>query len=303
MYHMDTFISGGEMMSFSAPPLHRLDTSSSIRNEARILTVLLTEVTVLGRLTSAVTSIVNAMEADGATKHLHDALSAYLPAVPVASTALASKLLDTNIAIDVLDGLQEFHARLTLARGMAVAFCREPSDMRHKGGVHIEVLAGAWRDLSNQTSSLLEHLRVSAGQRMQGASSDRADISAILSACAHGGAPCLMRDGSVEVPGMAERRKETRWPVDWSVTVLLGPSDVEATVRDISRSGICLLMDAGAVAIGETICMALAGGRRLVGTVVWCSGELYGFRLSAPLIDGDPVLLAAEAAVQCSPFA
>ena len=305
MSDLDAVLSSDELMSFGAAPLHPgWDAASAIRSEVRTVKLLLAEVTVLGRHISAVTSIVNAMEADGVTRHLHDALLTYRPADPIVSTALAAKLLDTNVAIDVLERLQEFHARLTLALGMTVAFCRNPRDIRHKGGVHIEVLAGAWRDLSSHTSSLLGSLRVCAGQcETPDASRDRSDIAVILSTCAKGGSPCLTRDGSIEVPGMAERRKETRWPVDWCAMVLLGPSDVEATVLNISLSGICLRLDEGEVTIGQTICMALAGGRRLVGTVVWCRRELYGFRLSVPLLDGDPIVLAAQAAVQYSPFA
>ena len=305
MSGLESFFSDDELMSLSAAPLHpSWDAVSAIRSEVRILKLLLAEVTILGRHISSVTSIVNAMEADGATRHLHDALLTYRPADPIVSTALAAKLLDTNVAIDVLEQLQEFHARLTLTLTMTVAFCRNPRDMRHKGGVHIEVLAGAWRDLSRHAASLLEALRVAAGEgETPDALRDRSDIAIILSTCANGGSPCVKLDGSIEVPGMAERRKETRWPVDWGATVLLGPSDVEATVLNISHSGICLRLDEGEVTIGQTICMALAGGRRLVGTVVWCRRELYGFRLSVPLLDGDPIVLAAQAAVQYSPFA
>ena len=304
MSGIDTFISSDELISFEASSLpNDWNALSATRIEVRIATLLLIEVTVLGRHISAVTSIVNAMEADGATRHLHDALLTYRPADPLVSTALAAKLLETNVAFDVLERLHEFHARLTLSLGMTVAFCRNPSDIHHNGGVHLEVLAGVWRDLSSHTSCLLASLRVAAGQcETPDASQDCSEIAVILSTCAKGGSPCLTRDGSIEVPGMAERRKETRWPVAWCAMVLLGPSDVEATVLNISRSGICLRMDEGDVAIGETLCMALAGGRRLVGTVIWCRGELYGFRLSVPLLDGDPIILSAQAAVQCSPF-
>ena len=305
MSGLDAFLSSDDLMSFSAAPLHPgWDAVSAIRSEVRIVKLLLAEVTVLGRHISAVTSIVNAMEADGATRHLHDALLTYRPADPIVSTALAAKLLDTNVAINVLERLQEFHARLTLALGMTVAFCRNPSNIRHNGGVHLEVLAGVWRDLSSHTSCLLASLRVAAGQcETPDASQDCSDIAVILSTCANGRSPCLTRDGSVEVPGMAERRKEARWSVAWCITVLLGPSDAEATVLNISRSGISLRMDEATAVIGETICTKLPGGRRLVGTVAWCSGALYGFRLSVPLLDGDPIILAAQAAVQCSPFA
>ena len=255
MSGLESFFSDDELMSLSAAPLHpSWDAVSAIRSEVRILKLLLAEVTILGRHISSVTSIVNAMEADGATRHLHDALLTYRPADPIVSTALAAKLLDTNVAIDVLEQLQEFHARLTLALTMTVAFCRNPRDMRHKGGVHIEVLAGAWRDLSRHAASLLEALRVAAGEgETPDALRDRSDIAIILSKCANGGSPCVKLDGSIEVPGMAERRKETRWPVDWGATVLLGPSDVEATVLNISHSGICLRLDEGEVTIGQTI--------------------------------------------------
>ena len=262
---LNSFLTCDELISFSLVPLqHDWDAVSVSRSEVRIVKLLLTEVTVLGRQISAVTSIVNAMEADRATRHLHDALLTYRPADPIVSTALAAKLLETNVSIDVLERLQEFHARLTLALSMTVAFCRNPSDMRarHKGGVHIEVLAGAWRDLSSHTSSLLASLRVAAGQcETPDALRDRSDIALILSRCANGRSPCLTQDGSVEVPGMAERRKEARWSVDWCVTVLLGPSDVEATVLNISRSGISLRMDEATAVLGETICMKLRGGR------------------------------------------
>ena len=121
-----------------------------------------------------------------------------------------------------------------------------------------------------------------------------ARLTADLKACMNGGAPCLMNDGSVEVPGLAERRRETRWTVNWRAVLLLGPDESEAIVRDISRSGIGLKTGI-ALSRGESITFCLSSTRVLRGAVMWVDRDLYGIRLNIPLEADDDIILAAQA--------
>ena len=289
------FLNGDELLEFPvASPAWTGRAMQPAVDTARVLAIALAEIETLGRLIGATTSVVIAMESNDANPY-RKALLAYLPPAPELTIGLAAKLVETTFDVAILECLNEFHSRLNLARSMTVSFCRSSGDRRQNGGIHIEVLSGAWRELSAKTAWLIEVLRCSDAMGVSLTSRRKgSDVLSILAACANGQSPCVMKDGSIEVPGLAERRQEIRWTVDWSAKILLGPSEAEACIRDISCGGACL-RTSELLRVGEGICIQASFGRILAGVIVWKSGDDYGIRFVVRLAADDLIVLAAKA--------
>ena len=275
----------------AASPSRSALTTTALR-ERRLVTLLLSELQSLALPIGAATSVVNRLE-ENISGISQDALVAYLPPEPCTSTELAGSLVETNFDTHILSDLQDFHARLATARSMTLRFDKYPAELRHKGGVHIEVLAGIWRDLCEQMTELICALQSVTPNDKSSHSLQRAGTLKLLSACANGGTPCVMSDGSIEVPGLAERRRQQRWMVDWPVTLALGTMDVEATIVNISLGGFCL-RTSETLQCSEGICVELQVDRRLSGQVVWSKGQTYGIQLATPLTAEDPIIIAAQ---------
>ena len=103
----------------------------------------------------------------------------------------------------------------------------------------------------------------------------------------------MLLDGSVEIPGWAERRRHSRWSVDWPAVLHLGPSDVHAQLVNISLSGL-YLTTVEQLRQFETVSVNIGSGRCLTAQVIWCQGQTYGMKFSTVLLATDPVIIAAK---------
>ena len=267
--------------------------SLTTRQEQRMLALVLSDVLALGLRISAITSIVNRLEEDSAAASWQDMILAHLPAGPFRSAVMINRLVDSQLQTDLLIETQEFHTRLATANAMTLAFCKYPADLRHKGGVHIEVLVGAWRDLCECVILLLTALQsVTTGENRALSAKHLPSTVALLSSCANGGAPCVMADLTVEIPGLAERRRHPRWIVELPITLLLGDSEAEALLVNISLSGCCILTKE-VFNDFEMISFETQSGRLLRGQIVWSKDQTYGIRLAEPLLANDPLIADA----------
>lgn len=242
-----------------------------------------------GYLIAAVGSLANMLaagiEADAGV------LLAYLPPEAHSTIALLDKLIGADLPPAVLGDLQEVVSRLESARTMTKAFCREHTTEAVRGGVHVDVLAGAWRDLGECAATLLGML---SGHTSGSAQTEHASrVIALLTEVANGHSPCVRPDGSVEIPGWAERRREQRWVVDWPVRVSAPGGFAPARILNLSRNGLCLSTEVLLRHL-ETVSIEASPGRRLPGQVMWSKGNRHGVRLFMSLAASDPLIVAAR---------
>lgn len=262
------------------------------RHEERVLALLLDAIDTHGLLISATASIANRLDQQTSHYLSQSSLLAYMPEEPDLSVELSRQLIGSALSSACLADLQEFHSRLATARCMTLAFCRYPDGERHKGGVHIEVLSGVWRDLCEHTIAVVRALRL-ATHEMDRRSWSSFRSTALLSACANGRSPCILDDGTVEIKGWIERRRHARWTVDWTVRLLNGPDTAIAQIINISLSGFALVTKEP-LRVSEQICVAFRNGERLSGTVQWVRGDQYGIQFATPMHFTDPIAAAAR---------
>ncbi len=291
MADMPEFISTEAAMNFAPEGRPTLPSGFlTARHEERVLGLLLDAIDTQGLLISATASIANRLDEPSSQDFMQASLLAYLPGEPGLSGELSRQLIGSALALDCLEKTQEFHSRLATARCMTLAFCRDPSPGRARGGVHIEVLSGVWRDLAEHTIVVIRALQ-SATYDLRPWSSFRS--VGLLSACANGKSPCVMDDGTIEIRGWVERRRHARWTVAWSVKLLTGPQATIAQIVNISLSGFALVTTEP-LQVSEHICVALPNGERLSGTIQWVRVDHYGIKFVTPMRFTDPIAAAAR---------
>ncbi len=269
------------------------DRSLTARQEQRMLALMLNDMLSLGLRISAITSIVNRIEEDPTAANWQDMVLVHLPMGPFRSEALINSLMESQLATDILVDTQELHSRLATASSMTLAYCRYPAELRHKGGVHIEVLVGAWRDLCECLISLLTNFQsaVADENRVKFAKQFPSTV-ALLSSATNGGSPCVMADLTLEIPGLAERRRHQRWVVELPVKLILGASEAEALLVNISLGGCCILTTESFNNL-EMISFETESGRRLKGQIQWSDNRTHGLRFAEPLQTSDPLIVEA----------
>ena len=286
-----------ESVDFLAPP--RIDLSDArvgLNHQCRLLVLLLNEIQNLAPPIVAASSVVNSLMQGSSGTLSEQSLLAFLPPEPASSRSLADQLVQSGVSTALLAHVQEFHARLGTARAMSISFCKFPADVRHKGGVHVEVLSGVWAAVCKCTATLIDALLAAIEGNAQSPSiTHPARAIALLSICAKGGSPCVLDDGSVEIPGWAERRIHARWPVDWPAVLHLGPSDAPAQLINISLTGLCLTTREPLRPF-ETVTVDIGPGRLIASQVIWSKGTTYGMRFANALDPTDPIVVEAQLA-------
>ena len=230
------FLLSQDKLSFAGEPPRDARSELSPAESQRLLFLVRNELQSQAYLVSAVGSLVNRLAA-GTDKDA-EILLAYLPPEAHSTIALLDKLIGSSLPAAVLGDLQEVVSRLESARTMTKAFCREHKHQTVRGGVHIEVLAGAWQDLAECAAALLRTLAGHASGGDGGTRSEQVSrVIAMLIEVANGRSPCVRADRSVEIPGWAERRREPRWVVDWPVRMTAPGGFAPARVLNVSQSG------------------------------------------------------------------
>lgn len=275
----------------SSSPRFGLFGSGDRRSQTkRILTVLLGEVQSLSVLIAATTSVVNALSKGNRRLSIDD-LASCLPAAPVIYPALAQQLCDLDIPSGAIAILQSFHTRLEFARNLTRSFCAQTRSGT-AGAIDFETVADAWHNLAGLGLLLnyeLERQLALADPRHVTSGS----ATKLLLAVRSGESPCLAADGSIAVPGWAERRSHRRRPLGLPATLWCGGRQMAATVKDISIGGAGL-DDVSGLTVGAALTIDLPHGRRLQGHVVWATDRRAGVKFTHDLDYDDP-LLAADA--------
>lgn len=274
--------------------------------EQRVLALTLRQVSDLALLISASASIVNRLERDITGETPEAVLMAYLPGVLSPDAELTHALIRSNLPIEVVAETQGFYTRLAAVRAMTASYCRFPAELAVKGGVHIETLACGWRELASQTRMLIGALAnlavaLDAGAREPAAAARYGRTLYLLGACAEGGSPCVMADGSVEIPDILERRRHQRFTVDWLGYAYIADCVADVRIVDISAGGLCMVaagQNGGSAAAGlpekGRVIVEIVGQCRLTGTVAWHAATSYGVLFDQPLEPGHALLAAAR---------
>jgi hypothetical protein len=241
---------------------------------------------------SAATSVVNTMSALPPEFVRAETLIPSLPPEPIVYPALVERLAISDVPANLFDTIHHFYTRLGHAVRLARAFASHPADLPFRGGVHIEVLTGAWRDLAEHAIGLIEQL-TETGLLDGSQSHPRAgDADEALARAADGGWPCVMEDGSVEVPGLSERRRHERYRVSWPARLRHDDVMLPVSIDDVSAGGFAL-SGPDQLALSVPVELELMG-RMLTAHVAWSTGTRFGIRLAVPLRPGDPILQAAQ---------
>jgi hypothetical protein len=258
----------------------------------RLLRAIACEVAGLAGPISAATSVINAMSALPPEFVRAETLVPSLPAEPIVYPALVERLAISDIPADLFDTIHRFYTRLGHAVRLARAFASHPTSLPFRGGVHIEVLTGAWRDLAEHAITLTEQLAETGLLDASQAHPRVGDADEALVRAADGGWPCVMEDGSVEVPGLSERRRHERYRVSWPARLRHDGAMLPVSVDDVSAGGFAL-SGPDQLALSAPVELELMG-RMLTAHVAWSTGTRFGIRLAVPLRPGDPILLAAQ---------
>ncbi|KAB2851498.1 MAG: PilZ domain-containing protein [Hyphomicrobiaceae bacterium] len=286
------FLLSQEKLAFGAEPVAQPRSGLSPAESQRLLVLVRNELQSQAFLVSAVGSLVNRIAA-GIDQDA-DVLLAYLPPEAHSTIALLDKLIGCNLPAAVLGDLQEVVSRLESARTMTKAFCGERRQASIRGGVHVEVLAGAWQDLAECAAALLRTLAEhTASPGDASGSTQMTRVVSMLIDVANGRSPCVKADCSVEIPGWAERRREPRWFVDWAAEISASGGFAPVRILNISQSGICLSTELPLRHL-ETVSIEAGRGRRMPGQVMWSKGSRHGIRLFMSLADTDPLIAAAK---------
>ena len=262
----------------------------------RMLCAVASEIASLAGSIAAAASIVNTLP--GSTPTSMAALTTNLPPEAIVYRAVLPRLAAANLPVDVFAEIQHFHVRLDYARNAAIAYGNANADAGSTvrgGAVHVDVLVSAWRDLCAASIALIEllarHCRQEGETRWTTGLLDRGKD--MLALAASGASPCVMSDGSVEVPGIAERRQHARYPVSWPAGMLAGGQMLPVRIDDVSLGGLGISGSTAAVTLGDNVIVELLG-RLLSGRISWAVGRRFGVELAVPLKQNDSIIETAR---------
>ena len=253
----------------------------------RLLQLLHQEVTNISKFVVASASAFNAA-GDGRYEMKHD-ISIYLPEQPSLYPALAGRLSDIDVCVEVLSSLQTFHSRVRFVTGLSQQYiARLFKSLDHEPS-ELEYVMDAWQSLSAASIDLIyEMAAVICAQQRGLAPLETERVVALLRAVGDGESPCV-QDGRMTMPEWAERRGDARIPVYFDATLNTDTERTSVRVIDISRGGLGL-EDAPDLPAGSAVIVELAAGRCLDGKVRWAEDGRCGIKFNRSLLRLDPLL-------------
>lgn len=246
------------------------------------------EVATLAGSIATVASLFNAAEISPAADHQH--VLAIMPPEPVVYPAVVPEL--ASLQPELIGQIQHFHVRLAFARRATAAKLQaDPATTGSSYGIPTEVLADIWRELCQAAIDILDNA-VARGVELDQQATRLPRLCNILARAAAGETPCIMADGTLEIPGIAERRQQPRYAVSWQGWLQAGGDWRPITLFDISRGGIGAEGDIG-VEVDQRVSLVV-GDHNLQGKIAWASAARFAVQLDAPLAHDDKLLAAAR---------
>lgn len=255
----------------------------------KLLSALLCEVEAISVLVLASTSLANAL-AQPAGEHVpRSAFVTYLPPDYILYTATAGDLVRAGAGPEVLTTQQMLNSRLMLAKHLSVAYAAESANTT-SGGVQRDTFADAWQRTCGAAIAAAQALRQAIIEASAGRVQPRTGrICEQLKAAQRGEHPCVLSDGSVIVPGWAERRRVKRNQLDIAAIIQVNNSTLMCQIYDLSTGGLGF-SGINDLKRGDPATVELPNGRWLTGKVSWCSGTRAGMKFDTALAHDDPLL-------------
>lgn len=258
-------------------------------NVARIAGQLYIELQNVLILVAITTSITNALECGTGQDLPEAAINAFCPSHSPIFDDLMQQLMSECNDITLCGSLQAFDARLRLAQRLSQHFQARIATKGCHTVAEIEILSDAWRRTCTSALRLIDLFKAfvepNGGLRR---SEPETRLIEILLKAEGGGTPCMGTHGGIEIPGWAERRRESRIQIRQLVIATIGNRSHEVTIHDASQRGLGLV---GAANTGQHVTLTLSDGRKITGTVVWSQEGRFGMRLDLPLTLADPLLV------------
>lgn len=246
------------------------------------------EVATLAGSIATVASLFNAAEIAPSADHHH--VLAIMPSEPVVYPAVVPEL--ASLQPELIGQIQHFHVRLAFARKATAANLQAHPGTTGAGyGIPTEVLADIWRELCQAAIDILDKA-VARGVDLDQQSIRLPRLRTILARAAAGETPCIMADGTLEIPGIAERRQQPRYAVSWQAWLQADGDWQAITLFDISRGGIGAEGYIG-LTVGQRVSLVV-GDHTLQGQIAWASANRFAVRFNAPLAHDDKLLAAAR---------
>jgi PilZ domain len=245
----------------------------------------------VSRLTATCTSILNAV-ADHTGPHVRiSTVVDYMPPVPTWSAWSGA---DGNVSIlnfELALQLEQFAQRLDFVRNITIRFVTTEPENEETAAATLFIVRDAWIAISEICRALLNdgHNELSY-DTPDFLANQKARLTATLDGVIAGQWPCVQRDGSIEIPDWAERRRSQRQLVRIPVVVRSTSKVFEALARDLSVGGLCLDGVDEHLIEADRVTVTFPGARSLAASVVWTDGIRAGFRFARPLQLTDPLL-------------
>ena len=261
------FLDDGESLDFSdIQPARKLAENGFASS---VLHGVASEIATLAGPIATVSSLFNAAELSSSSDLPH--VLALLPPEPVVYPAVISGLASTHP--DLIGQIQHFHVRLAFARKTTIAGLMASSGPSTTTfGIQPDVLADIWRELCQAAIDILD----SASDRsvaFEPQSTRLPRLRDVLSRAATGQTPCIMADGSLEIPGIAERRLQPRYAVSWQAWLQADGDWQPITLFDIARGGIGAEGNLQLVP-GQSVSLAV-GDQQLKGKIAWACDQRF----------------------------
>ena len=181
--------------------------------------------------------------------------------------------------------ISELQARIGLARGMTLTFAAQGAD--GAGLVQLDALADAWRRACASAGEVIR-MALHYSELPDPENRRLLKMLAWLSLAAEGQAPCIDREGELNVPGWAERRDSPRVVVNKSIRLCVDGHDFACTLVDVSETGFKIAGLSG-LAAGDDVIVKLTPRQHCAARVAWARGDSAGLKSRDRLSPEDPI--------------
>lgn len=285
-------LTGKWRVASNTAPTESVSPTNSPANQRRLSVSLLEEFIRSASLCVTATSVASAFAIHKPVR-LFGSLHIYMPTEPTVFSAVAANLVATTLDPGITSDLEDYYAATQIAAIKTLEACSGLRPIRMATAVDWPVLLKDWHWACRLAS------QVRAERFMQCVDADpmvaeRLDFMRdSVRAAREGKCPNIASDGTVVVPGLLDRRRDQRLRVGRPVWIESNAGRQQATLQDISASGMGLAFCRG-LKPGMPVTTILPNGRRMLGITVWACIDRAGVRFVAPLLETDPILTSAS---------
>jgi hypothetical protein len=272
--------------------LRSLHAAGQALDGAGLLEAIVCETHLASVHTAVIASGVNALRTRGRLKNPL-VLKNFLPNESAVIGELLRRDEDAELSAASKSHILQFFRELPAARATMERFLADADRLgveRAANSHHVSLIA-AWSALCDRAMSAIEALEADIRGRLpEYYAHNSVQLFGLLKKAASGQQPCLDEAGNPHLPDLPQRRQAARRSLLQECTLRHRGKASQVIARDISVTGLGIERTPPELKTGELVQIELAGGRRLMGLVVWTNGSTAGIRLGKPLTPNDPLL-------------